>query len=209
MAFFQSFFPWLGGAGVAIGGGGDIKAAAANGDVGIPEKSENPAEAGELTGVEGIWRGSSTIGMTHVSAETLSDLGSGEKGGAIVADLEFVEYRMASMSSPSDPSSSERRFRQLVLASNRVDADSLNDRQSLPVFRLRYLLDLWIQLIPGRRMNSSMLSLRTSMSHFWPLCLEKAHRSEANHAETAARPNEVKAVRTDVTVAVTLSCALG
>lgn len=88
MAFFQSFFPWVGGAGAAIGGSIE---GAASGDVGIAEKSENPTEAGELTGVEGSGRGSSVIGVTIVSADTLSDLGSGEKGGAIVADLELVE----------------------------------------------------------------------------------------------------------------------
>lgn len=52
-----------------------------------------------------------------------------------------------------------------------------------------------------------MVSLRTSLSHFCPLCRENAHRSEANQADTAARPKDVNAVRTVVSVEVTCACA--
>lgn len=60
-----------------------------------------------------------------------------------------------------------------------------------------------MRVIPGSSKNLSVASFKTSLSHFLPLCLEKVHRSEANHAETAARPKDVKAVRTVVIVDVT------
>lgn len=46
-------------------------------------------------------------------------------------------------------------------------------------------------------------SSRTSESHFLPLCRLKTIRSEANQADTAARPKELKAEKTVVIVDVT------
>jgi hypothetical protein len=50
--------------------------------------------------------------------------------------------------------------------------------------------------------NSLVDSVKTSLSHFWPLWRENAHLSDANQAETAARPKEVNAVKTVVNVEV-------
>jgi len=49
-------------------------------------------------------------------------------------------------------------------------------------------------------------SFRTSESHFCPRWCTNVHLSDANQAETAARPNEVNAVKTVVIVDVTLPC---
>jgi len=57
--------------------------------------------------------------------------------------------------------------------------------------------------MPGSCRNLSLASERMSFSHFWPRCRENAHLSDANQAETAARPKDVKAVRTVVIVDVT------
>jgi hypothetical protein len=70
-------------------------------------------------------------------------------------------------------------------------------------------IPLCAQVIPECRQKRSLASMRTSLSHFWPRWREKIHLSEANHAETAARPNEVNAVRTVVIVAVTKAFTFG
>ena len=62
------------------------------------------------------------------------------------------------------------------------------------------------QVIPGRCQKRSLASMRTSLNHFWPRWREKVHLSEANHAETAARPNEVNVVRTVVMVEAIKDC---
>jgi hypothetical protein len=59
-----------------------------------------------------------------------------------------------------------------------------------------------IACIPGAWYAMSRHSMSASLSHFVPRCRRKIQRSDANHAETAARPNEVKAVKTDVKIDV-------
>jgi hypothetical protein len=57
--------------------------------------------------------------------------------------------------------------------------------------------------MPWSCRNLSLASERMSLSHFCPRCRENAHLSDANQVETAARPKDVKAVRTVVIVDVT------
>lgn len=59
-----------------------------------------------------------------------------------------------------------------------------------------------IHLIPGAEQICTFVSERTSASHFWPLCLAKIMRSEMNQVETAARPMQLRAEKTDVRVVV-------
>lgn len=54
-----------------------------------------------------------------------------------------------------------------------------------------------------RAMKRRRASFRTSESHFDPRWCTNVHLSEANQADTAARPNEVNAVKTVVIVDVT------
>lgn len=56
---------------------------------------------------------------------------------------------------------------------------------------------------PRVDLTFTLVSERTSASHFVPLCLENAHRSEANQAETAVRPTMLHAENTVVRVQVT------
>ena len=52
----------------------------------------------------------------------------------------------------------------------------------------------------GIDITASHQSSSESCSHFLPLCREKTQRSDANQAETAAKPKELNAVKTVVIV---------
>jgi hypothetical protein len=52
----------------------------------------------------------------------------------------------------------------------------------------------------GMDVIASHKSSSESCSHFLPLCREKIHLSDANQADTAAKPKELNAVNTVVIV---------
>ena len=63
-------------------------------------------------------------------------------------------------------------------------------------------------LAPRVDLTRTLVSERTSASHFVPLCREKVHRSDANQAETAVRPTMLHAEKTVVRVHVILCCGI-
>lgn len=62
-----------------------------------------------------------------------------------------------------------------------------------------------IHLMPGAEQILTFVSESTSASHFCPLCLVKIMRSEMNQVDTAARPMQLSAEKTEVSVVVTRS----
>lgn len=55
-------------------------------------------------------------------------------------------------------------------------------------------------------LTRTLVSERTSASHFVPWWRENAHRSDANQADTAVRPTMLHAENTVVSVQVTECC---
>jgi len=63
-----------------------------------------------------------------------------------------------------------------------------------------------VRCMPGSFITMVLYSISASLSHFLPRCRRKMYLSDANHAETAARPKDVNAVKTVVKVDVAAAC---
>jgi hypothetical protein len=127
--------------------------------------------------------------------------------GVMIGDWTIGENDRVGFEVGSDSSSSD------IRGPMTVDAHSFARRLACE----RAVFDRLIELLPcfatptpaavhqrtgGIARARLLMSSITSASHFWPLWCAYAHRSEANHVETATNPNELKPVKTVVMIVV-------